>query len=221
MLWSTERVLWICQNPFIEFNLIMKGHTMFKQIITAAIATLTLSMSATAQNRIVVEHAPSPAEYAEMFGLDLAAKPALRTRGIRMIEPTPAQPAAPAPAPAAAPSAPAAPSVKVAAPVNFELDSAAIPASFQAHLDNLAVVLQAPAAQGKVLLISGHTDSQGGASYNLDLSNRRAAAVRHYLAQKGVNPTQLIAFGKGEYELIQGRESDHAVNRRVEFQVTG
>lgn len=186
---------------------------MFKQIITAALATLAVSMSANAQERIIVDSAPSPSEYAEMFGIDLEeAKPRLRTRGIQMIQTAPTQ--SPAPAPAAPP-------VTVAAPVNFQLDSANIPVSFKAHLDSLAVVLKAPAAQGKVLLISGHTDSQGETTYNLDLSTRRAASVRHYLTQQGVNPAQLVSFGKGEYELIPGQESNHAVNRRVEFRVTG
>ncbi len=187
---------------------------MFKQVITAAIATFAFTMSAHAQERIIVDSAPSPSEYAEMFGIELEPKPRLRTRGIQMLQPTPAQTPTPAPAPAAPP-------VTVAAPVNFQLDSANIPVSFKAHLDSLAVVLKAPAAQGKVLLISGHTDSQGGATYNLDLSTRRAASVRQYLTQQGVNPAQLVSFGKGEYELIPGQESNHAVNRRVEFRVTG
>ena len=188
---------------------------MFKQIITAALATLAVSMTANAQERIIVDSAPSPSEYAEMFGIDLEQpKPRLRTRGIQMIQTAPTQSPAPAPAPAAPP-------VTVAAPVNFQLDSASIPVSFKAHLDSLAVVLKAPAAQGKVLQISGHTDSQGDTTYNLDLSTRRAASVRQYLTQQGVNPAQLVSFGKGEYELIPGQESNHAVNRRVEFRVTG
>ena len=109
----------------------------------------------------------------------------------------------------------------VAAPVNFELDSSEIPASFEQYLNNLAVVLRAPDAQDRVLVIAGHTDSLGAEDYNLGLSTRRANAVETYLMSRGVRRDQLISVGRGETQLLKGREGDHAVNRRVEFRIAG
>ncbi len=67
--------------------------------------------------------------------------------------------------------------------------------------------------------IEGHTDSRGGAKYNLDLSKRRAASVRAYLIQKGISSDRLESEGYGEGRpLVQGEnESAWARNRRVDF----
>ncbi|MEL6955233.1 MAG: OmpA family protein [Pseudomonadota bacterium] len=223
---------------------------MITRLLAATLAIVVAAETATAQSRVVVESAPSPEAYAEMLGVDLSSEtrqpPAggLRMRGIRMhteetVEtPTPQpmsgvaasgprQPSRVSSAghrPSAAKTAAAPPSrpspVIVTAPVNFALDSADVPASFELYLDNLAVVLRAPDARGRVLIISGHTDSQGSPDYNQALSERRAAAVARYLFNRGVSRSQLVSFGKGESELIAGRESDHAVNRRVEFRMS-
>ncbi|MEO1324407.1 MAG: OmpA family protein [Pseudomonadota bacterium] len=189
---------------------------MFKRTITAAIALIASAQAVCAETRVIVESAPSPAEFAHMLGIELETRPQLRTRGIKMH----GEGAAPVHKAEAVPiDTPR--NVTVAAPVNFHLDSVAIPSSFQTHLDNLAVVLRAPGADSKVLFITGHTDSQGSDHYNLDLSSRRAVAVREYLAHRGVDPMKLIAIGKGEHELIAGQEGNHSVNRRVEFRVAG
>lgn len=70
------------------------------------------------------------------------------------------------------------------------------------------------------LAVGGHTDSIGGDDFNLDLSRRRAAAVKDVLVKKhGVAPGRLESAGFGETqprdtnETLQGR----ARNRRVEL----
>lgn len=207
---------------------------MFKKTLTAAIALLVSAQIATAETRVVVDNAPTPEQYAEMLGIDIApepkAMPKLRMRGIKMHDTSSSLSKLRADVTASATARPVAPvsydrqpatPVTIAAPVKFQLDSVAIPDSFKLHLDNLAVVLNTPDAQSKVLVITGHTDSQGAETYNLDLSTRRAMQVRQYLSQKGVAPTQLIAVGKGEFDLISGQERNHAINRRVEFRVAG
>jgi len=71
------------------------------------------------------------------------------------------------------------------------------------------------------LRIIGHTDSDGDADYNLELSTNRAESVRTALIQSfNVDPEQLAVEGKGETELLTMGNSplDHAKNRRVEFQ---
>ncbi|MEM7767941.1 MAG: OmpA family protein, partial [Pseudomonadota bacterium] len=129
-----------------------------------------------------------------------------------------AAPAAAQPTKTAAAQAPAQPKI-VAAPVSFEHDSAEIPLYFEPYLINLAAAMQRPEAKGKLLVVSGHTDSRGSASYNLALSMRRAQAIEAFLLARGVPSNQLVSTGKGERELIAGREDEHAINRRVEFTV--
>lgn len=67
--------------------------------------------------------------------------------------------------------------------------------------------------------ISGHTDSDGGDSYNLELSEGRARAVVDYLASKGVGMDHLQSVGYGETRPIDTNQNEKgkANNRRVEF----
>jgi OOP family OmpA-OmpF porin len=69
------------------------------------------------------------------------------------------------------------------------------------------------------VVIEGHTDSVGSEAYNLDLSQRRADAVRDFLLQNGVNAAQLTTHGYGKASPVasnstaEGRQQ----NRRVEL----
>jgi outer membrane protein OmpA-like peptidoglycan-associated protein len=71
------------------------------------------------------------------------------------------------------------------------------------------------------LEIDGHTDAQGKAFYNLELSQKRANAVTKYLVNHGIDAKRLSESGFGESvpaadnNTVDGR----AKNRRVEFQV--
>lgn len=70
--------------------------------------------------------------------------------------------------------------------------------------------------------VVGHTDNTGDASYNYDLSQRRAQAVAAVLMSGGVSSSRIRAIGAGENQPIasnlnaQGR----AANRRVEIIIT-
>ena len=70
--------------------------------------------------------------------------------------------------------------------------------------------------------IEGHTDSQGGASTNQRLSERRASSVRKYLISQGVEENRLKSKGFGEDKPIDTNRtrSGRANNRRVEFHIT-
>ena len=70
--------------------------------------------------------------------------------------------------------------------------------------------------------IEGHTDSQGGASANQRLSERRASSVRKYLIGQGVEEGRLKSKGYGEDKPIDTNRtrSGRANNRRVEFHIT-
>jgi outer membrane protein OmpA-like peptidoglycan-associated protein len=69
------------------------------------------------------------------------------------------------------------------------------------------------------LRIEGHTDSVGGDDFNLDLSRRRAQAVRAFLEREGCAPTRLGAEGFGETRPKAGNDTEEGrqLNRRVEF----
>ncbi|TNE49392.1 MAG: hypothetical protein EP343_11995 [Deltaproteobacteria bacterium] len=70
--------------------------------------------------------------------------------------------------------------------------------------------------------IEGHTDDVGTPTYNLDLSQRRASAVRRYLMSKGIRGSRMRSAGYGEGRpLIRSTSPEaRAKNRRVEFVIT-
>jgi outer membrane protein OmpA-like peptidoglycan-associated protein len=69
--------------------------------------------------------------------------------------------------------------------------------------------------------IEGHTDSTGKRAYNLALSQRRAAAVRNYLAGKGIASQRILTRGLGpDYPVAtNATEAGRQQNRRVEVLV--
>ena len=72
------------------------------------------------------------------------------------------------------------------------------------------------------LTISGHTDNVGDDAMNLDLSERRAASVRKYLINKGIDENRLTSLGFGETKPIADNKTSkgRALNRRVEFEIS-
>jgi peptidoglycan-associated lipoprotein len=108
----------------------------------------------------------------------------------------------------------------LAAMINFEYDQAAVRSIDQATLDRKAAIL---AANPNVRIqISGHADERGSDEYNLALGNRRAAAAKRYLENKGIDGARIEVVSYGEERpLAQGNdEAAYAQNRRDEFQVT-
>jgi outer membrane protein OmpA-like peptidoglycan-associated protein len=70
------------------------------------------------------------------------------------------------------------------------------------------------------LRVEGHTDNVGAAKANLDLSKKRAAAVKEHLVSKyKVKATQLVTEGFGDTKPLAPNDSDanKAKNRRVEL----
>ena len=113
-------------------------------------------------------------------------------------EPTPAPVVeAPQPEPVAPPPPPARfEKVTLSATELFAFDSAKLNGP-QPKLDTIAEALQADPSITNVD-ITGYADRLGSQKYNLKLSEQRANAVRDYLASKGVDPSRLNAYGKGE-----------------------
>ncbi|MDY8136867.1 OmpA family protein [Aquimarina sp. 2201CG5-10] len=70
------------------------------------------------------------------------------------------------------------------------------------------------------VMITGHTDSEGGKSFNQELSEKRAEAVKQiFVNQFQINSSRLMTEGKGEEEPIalENEPDTKAKNRRVEF----
>jgi outer membrane protein OmpA-like peptidoglycan-associated protein len=70
----------------------------------------------------------------------------------------------------------------------------------------------------RTIRIEGHTDSRGPESYNLDLSRRRADAVRAFLIENGIPPQRITARGHGEAVAVASNATGagRRENRRVE-----
>jgi len=71
------------------------------------------------------------------------------------------------------------------------------------------------------LLIVGHTDADGSARYNRDLSNRRALSAADFIIGEGVDRGRISRAGRGATEPIATNDSDDGrrQNRRVEIAI--
>ncbi|MCG2634468.1 MAG: OmpA family protein [Gammaproteobacteria bacterium] len=103
--------------------------------------------------------------------------------------------------------------------VNFEFDSAKLTPEAKEILKNDTNALL-NSTDDKAIL-DGHTDSIGPAAYNQGLSERRAASVKAYLVEGGIDPERLTTEGHGESKPIADNttKEGRAKNRRVELKL--
>jgi OmpA-OmpF porin, OOP family len=101
--------------------------------------------------------------------------------------------------------------------VYFDTDKDVVKSESQPTLEEIAKLLKGEPPLR--LHVVGHTDNQGKAEYNLDLSRRRAASVVRELAKMGIAANRLDSFGCGLYSPVasNGTEEGRAKNRRVEL----
>jgi len=105
--------------------------------------------------------------------------------------------------------------------IEFDFNSDKITKASYPTLDQVASILKANPTWGK-LMINGHTDNVGSDAYNQKLSEARAAAVKAYLAGKGLSEAAMSTAGYGESKPVAdnataaGRQN----NRRVEFEIS-
>jgi outer membrane protein OmpA-like peptidoglycan-associated protein len=100
----------------------------------------------------------------------------------------------------------------------FEFDSVKMtPAAIEA-LTPLGRALSDERLADGQFLIAGHTDGKGKTSYNRELSQRRAEAVREFLvANFKIDGSRLVAQGFGESRLKNPQQPRAAENRRVQI----
>jgi outer membrane protein OmpA-like peptidoglycan-associated protein len=111
---------------------------------------------------------------------------------------------------------PASPSA-FALPVQFAFDSARVLPESLAHLDAVAKGIRLAGPNAKIV-IEGHTDAAGPAQYNLNLSRKRAMAVKVYLVlQHGIPAENLRPVGLGKEAPLNEANPFAPENRRVQF----
>ena len=110
--------------------------------------------------------------------------------------------------------------IKINEQVKFATGSAVILPASNALLTAVVKVLN-DHPEIKKLRVEGHTDNVGGAAYNKNLSNQRAASVAKWLTTHGVDQSRLESQGFGLEKPIEDNktEAGRRENRRVEFHV--
>ncbi len=98
----------------------------------------------------------------------------------------------------------------------FEFDSSTLTAQAREALDAHAALL---GTNDRSVRLEGHTDERGTRDYNLALGERRANAVRDYLAGSGVANYRVesVSYGEEQPVAFGSGESNWTQNRRVEL----
>ena len=100
--------------------------------------------------------------------------------------------------------------------IRFDFDKSEIKPEYRDVLNRIAGVLMT--LKGYSIAVYGYTDDVGSQAYNLNLSKRRAQAVRDFLLQAGI-PKIITTqgFGKSDPRVHDGTPQARAANRRVEI----
>ena len=143
----------------------------------------------------------------------------------------PVETPAPTPTPTPEPAPPVRPAIETPAPapapkqyvfedVHFDFDRNILRPDALVVLDEAITALKAE--PGLSLRIEGHTCNIGTAEYNLALAERRAQAVRDYLASRGVDGSRLsiVSYGEERPAHDNSREETRRLNRRAALVVS-
>ena len=103
--------------------------------------------------------------------------------------------------------------------IEFETNKSEIRSGSSSVLDNAAGLLnQYPTLK---VMIVGHTDNVGTHDKNVELSRKRAEAVKGYLMKRGVEANRIETRGEGPDEPVSSNatKAGRQANRRIEFQI--
>ena len=98
----------------------------------------------------------------------------------------------------------------------FGNGSSVLSAAAQNQVRAFAEALRRPQLASVRVRIEGHTDSSGGRSVNMTLSQRRAQAVADFLVSQGIEANRLEVRGYGFDRPLPGKNASAPENRRVE-----
>ncbi len=106
----------------------------------------------------------------------------------------------------------------VGLPIKFAYNSAEVLGESKSSLDKIGAMLGLAEYANEKLIIEGHTDASGEESYNKQLSEQRAQAVKDYLTRNfNVAAERLLVVGVGESQALPNLSPYSGVNRRVQF----
>ena len=103
--------------------------------------------------------------------------------------------------------------------VYFDVDKSNVQSQYHSKLDGFADKINQSAKV--VILVLGHTDSDGDSKYNLALSQRRSEAVKRYLIKQGVDKDRIVIKSYGEERPAEENTNtaNKSKNRRVEVRI--
>ncbi len=110
------------------------------------------------------------------------------------------------------------PAVRYSLPASsFKLGSAELPDTLKKQLEVFAEVLKSKRGASKAVRIEGHADASGAAAFNMQLSQKRAEAVRDFLVGLGADKELILPVGVGANVPKNTKDPFAAENRRVEI----
>jgi OOP family OmpA-OmpF porin len=206
-----------------------------RRSVSSALLALVFGGAASAGDVVFYRQGerPDPATIARVLQgpAAVAAAPKVRMRGLKLssdeVQETRIVADAGAAATNAVQTAAVAP-IATAAPLDAEPSSVALQVQFGYNSAEILPEMIAPldaVAEGikmtggvQRIVIEGHTDAHGAADYNIQLSRRRAAAVKQFLvARHGIPPESLVVLGRGKSAPLIPANPFAPENRRVEF----
>lgn len=165
-------------------------------------------------------------------GLDDAPSPPPAVTAAEPALPPPATAPSPQPTVQIAPEPPAAPAPKVTISEKyialdlgkiavFEFNSAKLDANSLKRINALATVLMKVATRWQSIEVAGHSDTVGNEAANLDISSRRAQAVKDAIIRAGIPAGRVASKGYGATQLLTGVDGTSESQRRVEVRFIG
>lgn len=156
------------------------------------------------------KNTPSEQKVIELFKSGAPElEPGIKTRGINIIDTGKSSPNR-------KPVTPVLEEKAISMEVLFDYNSATLTEQAKTQLRPVGAAMASNDLKGLNFRIEGHTDVIGGDQFNIDLSRRRAEAVKAFLnEQYSLQDTSIEIVGKGKKDLADKANPSSEVNRRV------